>query len=124
MKKDENTGLYTLTFSNVEFASAGTIFYKVVMNHSWDTNWGFNGNNADFVINGACTSDVTFTFNPTEVLENGFNLSCTVSGNPTGINNIAAETLKTAVIYNINGQRVSQPSRGLYIMNGRKVAIK
>ena len=94
------------------------------MNHSWDTNWGFNGNNADFVINGACTSDVTFTFNPTEVLENGFNLSCTVSGNPTGINNIAAETLKTAVIYNINGQRVSQPSRGLYIMNGRKVAIK
>jgi hypothetical protein len=26
--------------------------------------------------------------------------------------------------YNLNGQRVSQPKKGLYIVNGKKVVIK
>ena len=27
-------------------------------------------------------------------------------------------------VYNLNGQRVAQPTKGLYIVNGRKVVIK
>ena len=27
-------------------------------------------------------------------------------------------------VYNLNGQRVNQPTKGLYIVNGRKVVIK
>ena len=30
----------------------------------------------------------------------------------------------TAPVYNLNGQRVAKPTKGLYIVNGRKIAIK
>ena len=41
----------------------------------------------------------------------------------TGINTV--ENAKTINgIFNLNGQRVSQPTKGLYIVNGRKVVIK
>ena len=46
-------------------------------------------------------------------------------GNVTGIANINA--LKTEVngeYYNLAGQHVAQPTKGLYIVNGKKVVIK
>ncbi len=45
-------------------------------------------------------------------------------GETTGINKV--ETVKKNVegCYNLNGQRVAQPTKGLYIVNGRKVVIK
>ena len=46
------------------------------------------------------------------------------NGESTGINGIAAEKLNGAVIYNLNGQRVQNAQKGLYIVNGRKVVIK
>ncbi len=50
-------------------------------------------------------------------------LSLVFEGETTGINAIEnAETING--IYNLNGQRVSQPTKGLYIVNGRKVVIK
>ena len=45
-------------------------------------------------------------------------------GETTGINAVHGEGLKVNGYYNLNGQRVSQPSKGLYIMNGKKVIIK
>ena len=78
-------GLYTLTKQGVELPAC-TIFYKVVKNHSWDTSWGFPDNkdgNADYVVSEAGTYDVTFTFNPNEVLGNGFNVTCNLSKSVT-----------------------------------------
>ena len=78
-------GLYTLTKQGVELPAC-TIYYKVVKNHSWDTSWGFTGNkdgNADYVVSEAGTYDVTFTFNPNEVLGNGFNVTCNLSKSVT-----------------------------------------
>ena len=44
---------------------------------------------------------------------------------PSGIEAIkAAAANGEAKIYNLNGQRVAQPTKGLYIVNGTKVAIK
>lgn len=48
MVKGED-GIYTLTLSDVELTTSGSILYKVVKNHSWDKgSWGFpdkeNGN--------------------------------------------------------------------------------
>ena len=44
---------------------------------------------------------------------------------PTSIVGVSAdETSGTAVFYTIAGQRVSHPSKGLYIVNGKKVFIK
>ena len=47
-------------------------------------------------------------------------------GNTTGINAVNGEGLKVqgAEVYNLNGQRVLNPTKGLYIVNGRKVVIK
>ena len=69
-------GIYTLTFDEVKFEEPCTILYKVVKNHNWDDNWGFNGNNADYVVNEAGAYKVTFYFNPDALLDNGFNVHC------------------------------------------------
>lgn len=42
----------------------------------------------------------------------------------TGINNVQGSGVKTQGCYNLNGQRVSNPTKGLYIVNGRKVVVK
>jgi len=42
----------------------------------------------------------------------------------TGISNIETETIGDDVIYNLRGQRVENPTKGLYIINGKKVVIK
>ncbi len=44
----------------------------------------------------------------------------------TGIETLNAErgTLNDGVYYNLKGQRVAQPTKGLYIVNGRKVVVK
>ncbi len=44
-------------------------------------------------------------------------------GEGTGINSINAEDSK-APVYNVAGQRVSKAQKGVYIQNGKKVAVK
>lgn len=51
----------------------------------------------------------------------------TIDGDVTGIAHISADgqmSLEEGAFYNLSGQRVSQPTKGLYIINGRKVVIK
>lgn len=43
---------------------------------------------------------------------------------PTGINVIEALDNDKGVIYNLNGRRVEQPTKGLFIKNGRKYVVK
>ena len=42
----------------------------------------------------------------------------------TGIETAPQATKQTSAIYNLNGQKVTNPKSGLYIINGRKVVIK
>ena len=43
----------------------------------------------------------------------------------TGIGlNAKGETTNDSVIYNLNGQRVETPKKGLYIINNKKVVVK
>ena len=42
----------------------------------------------------------------------------------TAINKVEAKKVENGVFYNLAGQRVDQPTKGLYIVNGRKVVIK
>lgn len=51
-----------------------------------------------------------------------FTVKLTVDGG-TGINSINADDVN-APIYNIAGQRVSKAQKGVYIQNGKKVAVK
>ena len=45
-------------------------------------------------------------------------------GETTGINNVESSKLDVEGFYNLAGQRVAQPTKGLYIVNGKKVIIK
>jgi thiol-disulfide isomerase/thioredoxin len=45
-------------------------------------------------------------------------------GNPTGIVNVKGNQDTKAEFVDLMGRRVSQPSKGLYITNGRKVVVK
>ena len=42
----------------------------------------------------------------------------------TGISEIENSKSKIENYYNLNGQRVEQPTKGLYIVNGKKVIVK
>ena len=47
-----------------------------------------------------------------------------VPGEATGIDGIETAKAAEGVCYNIAGQRVAQPTKGLYIVNGKKVMVK
>ena len=42
----------------------------------------------------------------------------------TGISTVEGQQLKAESFYNLSGQRISQPVKGLYIVNGKKVVVK
>ena len=46
------------------------------------------------------------------------------SAETTGINNVNRETITNNRYYDLQGRKVAQPTKGLYIVNGRKVVIK
>ena len=52
------------------------------------------------------------------------NLDVTFADEATGIESVKSEGLRVKSYYNLKGQRVSQPTKGLYIVNGKKIAIK
>ncbi|MBQ8487431.1 MAG: hypothetical protein IJ533_07275 [Prevotella sp.] len=55
--------------------------------------------------------------------EAGARLVFVFDGETTAISNVKQATSEGAV-YNLSGQRVGQPTKGLYIVNGKKVVIK
>ena len=63
-----------------------------------------------------CTSDPTAAGAPSLSID---------FGGTTGIDSVkASEAKANGEYYNLAGQRVAQPTKGLYIVNGRKVVIK
>ena len=104
----------------------GTITYKVVKNHDWTENWGMEDKkdgNAEYKINEAGKYNILFKFNPNAKFENGYNVDCVVT-TTTGIQNVKADDLKNATIYNLQGVRMQNVQKGLYIVNGKKVVVK
>ena len=47
-----------------------------------------------------------------------------INPNPTAINRVDAQDTPDNSYYNLQGQKVEQPSRGIFIQNGKKVFIK
>ena len=91
----------------------------VLMNE--DKGLGFYKTSKTFTV-GAHTAYIPGAAVPTGVKALGF------GGNDdptTGINGISSEVLNgKAVIYNLAGQRVTTPVKGIYIVNGKKVMVK
>ena len=136
MTKTSRTN-YTLTIEDVELA-AGTIFYKVVENQSWDKSWGFPYSdenlygNANYVVNmpdgfEKAVFDITFTFSPLG-LNNGYNVDCDVvfdeQASTVGINSLSTKNQNNEAIYNLQGVRLVKLQKGLNIVGGKKVVVK
>jgi hypothetical protein len=120
LMEEQADGTYTITYDDVVFEKAGTIYFKVCENKSWDVSYGAYGQNAEKAVPEAGVYDLTFTFNPVEG-----SVFCTLVLDEiaTGISNMNANTQKGQV-YNLNGQQVMKAQKGLYIINGKKVVLK
>lgn len=55
-------------------------------------------------------------------VDNNENYEIIVPLKATAINGISAEQTKSGVIYNMAGQRVSKATKGIYVIDGKKVA--
>ncbi|MBR1548727.1 MAG: Ig-like domain-containing protein [Prevotella sp.] len=51
-------------------------------------------------------------------------IGLTFGNEATGVKAIENSQMANGNVYNLNGQRVSQPKKGLYIVNGKKVIVK
>ena len=47
-----------------------------------------------------------------------------LEGNASGIENVQKSSVNVQRVYDLQGRSVSQPTKGLYIVNGKKVIIK
>ena len=56
---------------------------------------------------------------------NASELNFVIDGEPTGVNEVRGKKEEVrGEYYNLNGQRVAQPTKGLYIVDGKKVILK
>ena len=125
----EDPAEWTLTINNFEVTfdegqTERTYEYKAAANGTWDLyelpaegnqNWRF-ATGSDYP---AGKYQLVFTANTAN-----HTLDLKVTDMATvGISSIAAEAQK-GNIYNLNGQRVMNAQKGLYIMNGKKVVLK
>lgn len=66
------------------------------------------------------------TANDVPDVNNARSLRIVFGSDITGVNEVSAKksVIEDGIYYNLSGQRVAQPTRGLYIVNGKKVFIK
>ena len=103
-------------------ASGDCLFYKLAFGHSnsdksnvFGWYWGAEGG-AAFQIEG---HRAWLAIPKAKASARGYSLE----GDATGINRVAADGQK-GEYYNLKGQRVAAPTKGLYIINNKKVVIK
>ena len=115
-------------------SESGYKYYMLSLNAQSDPNsvgfyWGKNSNNGTKITNGAHKAYLAV---PTGESTTGGNAGAksfflfNEEDITDGIDNVQSAEFKTqsTEIYNLNGQRVNTPQRGIYIVNGRKVVVK
>ena len=120
---DMGDGTFQLVKYNVAMEAEKNYEFKVLANHSWDENYGADGqpggDNVTVSVETAGNYDVTFVWNP----ESKELYATTEVANPAAISTVKTNAV-VSVIYNLQGQRVQNNYRGIVIKNGRKVMVK
>jgi endonuclease I len=101
------------TIVGIEFTATGSKVLKADVGTMDGTNWTGNNQSVEFSVNeGSGNLQVTA-------------IKVTIPAQePSAIDNVQTTTLSgQRVIYNLRGQRVTNPTRGIYIVDGRKVVI-
>ncbi|MBO6188261.1 MAG: hypothetical protein J6O23_07115 [Prevotella sp.] len=86
-----------------------------------------NGNKVQFtkLISGKIAAGKAYLVLPKDPTTGARTLTVAFSeGGTTGISEIENSKSKIENYFNLNGQRVSKPTKGLYIVNGKKVVLK
>ena len=105
----------------------GTVSSQTLVSTGSTTYYGYRASDGNFVQVGTSTGAHIGAYRayisiPGTSGVKAFNVQL---DDATGIANVNANlNANERAIYNLSGQRVSNPTRGLYIVNGRKVAIK
>lgn len=142
--KDAEVEEETLSLTTTDFAADplkengiyGTYTYQwvapgtVVVYGGNIADWGNTLVEATGKENTDCTRDITantgYIVPEDNIITAGtYDLEFVIEGESTGIQQLVSDINSgKSVIYNMNGQRVSKAQRGIYIINGKKVAIK
>lgn len=91
------------------------------------TNFGLSGGSFKKINSGTIPAHKAYLPVLTSALSGGSGARLDIvfeDESTTGIKFIRHEVLNSEEYYNLAGQRVAQPKKGLYIMNGKKVIIK
>lgn len=117
----KTTGATTLGDDNVlDYATSGTINgYR--LGYKSGTGVAFYKYNAAAPASGVVYIDKSNVNTSTGAHEF---LAMSFGDDVTAINKVEAKKAENGVIYNLAGQRVAQPTKGLYIVNGKKVVLK
>lgn len=116
-----------LTTSISGASMTGTVSSQTLVSTGSTTYYGYRASDGNFVQVGTSTGAHIGAYRayisiPGTSGVKAFNVQL---DDATGIANVNANlNANERAIYNLSGQRVSNPTRGLYIVNGRKVAIK
>lgn len=101
------------TIVGVEFTTSGSKVLKANVGTMSGTNWTGNNQNIEFSVNdGSGNLQVS-------------SIKVTIpASDPSAIETVRTNTLSgRRVIYNLSGQRVANPTHGIYIVDGKKVLI-
>ena len=101
------------TISSIEFTANGSKVLSANVGTMDGTNWTGNNQSIEFCVNeGSGNLQVS-------------SIKVTIpSSGPSAIESVQTNTLSgKRVIYNLSGQRVTNPTRGIYIVDGKKVVI-
>ena len=101
------------TIVGVEFTTSGSKVLKANVGTMSGTNWTGNNQSVEFSVNdGSGNLQVS-------------SIKVTIpASDPSAIETVRTNTLSgRRVIYNLSGQRVANPTHGIYIVDGKKVLI-
>ncbi len=112
------SGTYDDKFIYTLAAEGGILGFYNYYSPTYTTNTTLAANKAFLLLNSAPVAARSFTF----AFDDDNEMTTGVGNEKLRMKN---EEFATATYYNLNGQQISQPTKkGLYIVNGKKVAIK
>ena len=118
----EDEDIYVKTYNNVTL-SAGSVKYQAVCrDNTGSLSWEYPGQDKELEIEEDGVYNITFMLY-VSMFDFDDPIVTKGEGQSTNIRNIEIKK-SNAAIYNLNGQRVSNPAKGIYILNGRKYAVK
>lgn len=89
------------------------------------TNFGLSGGEFKKIISGTLPANKAYLPVLTSSLSSEARLSIVLNDGTTGVNDVRGNVKEISdSIFDLQGRKVSKPTKGLYIMNGKKVFVK